>query len=96
MELNSVNQTPTVSVTPVVKKTVVQTSESAEDSISLSQDAISAARLVEIVRQAPEARTELVARLKSQVTKGNYPPPYIIDSVARLMGIIKDENDPQN
>lgn len=95
MELNSVNKTPSVSITPEVKKSVVQTSESTEDTVDISQDAISAARLVEIVRQAPEARTELVARLKSQVSKGNYPPPYIIDSIARMMGIIKDENAPQ-
>ncbi len=96
MELNSVNPTSSVSVPPVVKKTVAQTSENATDSVNISEGAVSAAQLVEIVRQAPEARTELVARLKSQVSKGNYPPPYIIEGLARLMGIVKDDTESKN
>lgn len=95
MELKSVNPTTPVSQAPVVRKTVESTPGNASDSVNLSEDAISAAKLVEVVKQAPEARAELVSRLKSQVSSGNYPPPYIIEGLARLMGIDRDEKNSQ-
>lgn len=93
MELKSVNTTSPVSAPPVVRKTVESTAESVKDSVSLSEDGVSASQFVEITKRAPEVRSELVARLKSQVSSGNYPPPYIIEGLARLMGLSKDEAD---
>ncbi len=43
-------------------------------------------RLLEKVNAMPESRPEVVSEYQSKMSRGNYPPPMLIEGFARLMG----------
>ncbi len=94
MEVTNINSTTPVNVAPVVRRPVETSTDSGNDSVEISPGALSAARLVDAVKSAPEVRPAAVQRLKSAVASGNYPPPAIIEGLARLIGAtVKPSNE---
>jgi anti-sigma28 factor (negative regulator of flagellin synthesis) len=86
MEVSKVNYTPVVKPSSSASRPVTSEKAAASDTVSLSKDALSVAQHVESVRNMEEVRPEKVEQFKSDVHRGLYPPPAIIEGLSRLMG----------
>ncbi|MFZ5806509.1 MAG: hypothetical protein ACOY3I_04830 [Verrucomicrobiota bacterium] len=56
------------------------------DEVKISSEGSFASSLVSEVAEMPPTRPEVVQKLQETVRGGNYPPPVIVDGLARLMG----------
>lgn len=86
------SQVPRADVRPSQASSEAQGVSGGADSVQISKESLFAANLVNEASKLPDVRPEVVADLKQQVTTGNYPPPAIVDGLARLIGQSLDKS----
>lgn len=88
MELPLVGQSERASRLDGIKSaqgSSVSTSPDVEDSVKISPNSLMVSRLLDKVNAMPETRPEVVKEYYAKVD-GHYPPPLLVDGLAKLIG----------
>lgn len=88
MEISKIGYTVTVKPSADVNRpgsNPIPTSETS-DSVNLSQQAVAIDRYVGAVKSMPQIRSDVVENLHSNVSRGHYPPPSIVDGLTKMIG----------
>lgn len=74
MQISALEVAKLLEKKPTVRKTEVEFKEITPDSLpqTVEPDAAEVARVVEMVKNAPEAREDIVMELKERIEKGEY------------------------
>ncbi len=89
MELPLVGQTERATRLEEIKSaqsSTVSTSLELEDNVKISPNSLMVARLLDKVNAMPETRPEVVQEYYEKVSDGHYPPPMLVDGLAKLIG----------
>lgn len=89
MELPLVGQTERASRLDEIKSvkgSSVTETPVLEDNVKISPNSLMVSRLLDKVNAMPETRPEVVREFHEKVGAGNYPPPMLVDGLAKLMG----------
>ncbi len=92
MEINPTTQTlqrPDVEINAAPRRDSSLVSDATfipADTANFSENGLSVANFVEETRRSSEIRPEFVSEIRSQVIAGNYPPPFLINGLGRLIG----------
>ena len=89
MELPPVGQSVRASQldeTRSVRDTPVSTALVPQDTVKISPNSLMVSRMLDQVNAMPETRPESMRELRSKMGVGNYPPPMLVEGLAKLMG----------
>lgn len=73
-------------------------SEAASEDLDIAPSAVEISQLLSKVKALPEVRNEVVESFREEVNAGGYPPPVLIEGLARLLGTAEsaDLQDPDS